>query len=684
FEARNPFGDGQAYFSKPVSARGPYAFALTEGKRDKPDQTPPLVSIASPTAGSRIAGNGFVLNGYAEDNEAISEVRLQLRLPSGRMIEQPASYRLATRSWRVSSGALPTDEIGKVTATIVAFDKALNRGEATIELNLIRDTAAPVMKVSSHVSGAEVPKGGFIIHGMIEDEALGSTLYVELSGGGMASGWKRFVDVDQDSGRWALVVAPEQSFDGTSLMLKLSARDASGNSSVQSLSLRPTDLFGMTWHALLRTSFGVSPKAYDEALKIGINTYLKAQLSPAAGHRDGYEQRQGAWQTSGTELSTEFLRRSVFSDHQLLEVMTWFWDNHFSTNYATHSNSDFEKSEQDAFRENAFGNFRTLLGLSARSPAMLYTLDGRLNRKGRLNENYARELLELHSMGVDGGYTQRDVEETARALTGWTVKDGGFYFSDVWHDFESKFVLGMAIPAGGGISDGELVLDRIASHSSTAQFICSKLSAFFVADNPPVSLVARCAGVFRENSGSVFQMRSVVSEIISSPEFLGEQYRQAKIKTPLEYVIGAVRNLDGEFQADDLGIEIYRQGMPLFRNPSPAGYSDAGRSWVTTGMLQSRARFSERLLRNAATADQTQFDMVPVLVSEGGVTAEGVVGRILERLLGPTFNRHHFDIAIGILTEDGSYPWWHGADDNEQRVRRLGRMLMNLPEYHYQ
>jgi large repetitive protein len=684
FEARNPFGDGESYFSQPLSVIGSYSFAIARGNLERPDQTRPEVSISSPMTGKRVAFGGFLLDGMADDAEGLASVRIELRLPSGTKIERSAIYRPTTRTWSAVSGELPATESGVLTVTVIATDKALNQGRASIDLSLLPDSSPPRISDLSHPSGADVPRGGFSIHGRIDDESLAPKLSVEISGGGTSSSTPRSVEVDQTSGRWSLVVTPDERFDSAGLAVKLTARDAAGNQNVQTLMLSPSERFEKTWHALLRTSFGVSHQAYEEALASGVEAYLQQQLSPASVSDEAYLQHQANWSGEGTELSTSFLRRAVFSDRQLLEVMTWFWDNHFNTNYATHVNSTFETEERHAFRSNALGNFRTLLGVSAKSPAMLYTLDGRLNRKGIPNENYARELMELHTLGVDGGYTQGDVQEVARALTGWTVKDGVFYFSDVWHDFESKTVLGLTLAAGGGMSDGEQVLDWLAEHPSTARFICFKLIQFFVADSPPASLLSRCANVFSANAGSSTQIAMVISEIFRSSEFLDEQYRQSKIKTPLEFVVGAVRNLNGEFKADDLGIEIARQGMMLFRNPVPTGYADVGTSWVTTGMLHARARFSERLLKSTLGEEQTQFSLADDLERDGIVTSEGVAGRLLERLLGPGFARRHLDLALRILTEDGSYPWRPGAADREERARQLGRMLMNFPSYHYQ
>lgn len=312
------------------------------------------------------------------------------------------------------------------------------------------------------------------------------------------------------------------------------------------------------------------------------------------------------------------------------------------------------------------------------------SLDGLYNVKGRPNENYARELMELHSMGVTGGYTQRDVEEVARAFTGWTVKNGVFFFDLTKHDTASKTVLGRAIAAGGGQSDGETVLDIVATHPSTARFICRKLVTLFVSDQPVTSLVTRCAATFVAQQAAPDQMRQVVATILTSPEFMGTAHRGTKLKTPIEFVLGAVRQFGGEDAGDDISLDVQRLGMALFMNPSPTGYDETGTSWLSTNMLLSRLRFADRLLSYSPGAAQTQFSLAAAMTEQGYVTAEGVAGRMLEWTLGPTFVRRHIQLALDVLTENGSYPYFPTAPDAEVRLRRLGKALMVLPEYQFQ
>jgi large repetitive protein len=682
--AQHPFDDGNDYYSAILTWRGPYAFSLQRDKAEKLDLELPTVEILEPGTASRISVSGIRLSGTAEDNKWLKEVRVVITLPSGAVVEKTASYRVATHTWFVHTGAFAAEETGAVHVMVTAVDSSFNEAHASLDLNLIRDTTPPALKVESHASGSQVPMGGFVVSGSISDDTLGQKLTASVSGGGLLSAVTRDVEVAQASGRWAMVVAPDDAFSATPLTLSLIARDGAGNEATTSLSLQPSERFAQAWHALQRTSFGADPQAYAAASQMGAAAFIQQQLDPESLDDGAYEQRAANWPSDGTHIATRALRRSTYSHRQLREVMTWFWNNHFNTYYNAHHNSEFENREMEGFRANALGSFRALLGVSAHSPAMLYTLDGIRNMKGRPNENYGRELLELHSLGVDGGYTQQDVEEVARAFTGWTVESGVFAFNAALHDSAAKVILGQAIAAGGGQSDGETVLNIVAGHSSTARFICRKLVALFVSDQPVDSLVGRCAATFLSRHAASDQMGQVVSTILASPEFQGAGYRGAKIKTPLEFVLGAVRQFGGENVGDDLGLELQRQSMPLFLNPSPTGYPEGGAAWLSSNMLLSRIRFADRLLAYAPGDAQTQISLAERMTAQGFMTAEGVAGRMLEWTLGPNFTNRERQLALDVLTEVDTYPYMPALPDTELRLRRLGKALMSLPGYQYQ
>ncbi len=283
------------------------------------------------------------------------------------------------------------------------------------------------------------------------------------------------------------------------------------------------------------------------------------------------------------DLTEGKILRAVYSEHQLQELLVDFWFNHFNVFIDKGSDRFMVTSyERDAIRPHVFGKFYDLLLATAKSPAMLFYLDNwqsvgpderpaRPNAKNAakrgLNENYGRELLELHTLGVDGGYTQKDVIEVARCFTGWTIagprKGGDFEFNDKVHDHGKKVVLGEVIPAGGGISDGMRVISILAHHPATAHFISLRLAQRFVADDPPPSLVNRMADTFMKTGGD---LREVMATMLYSGEFWSPGSYRAKVKTPFEMVVSAIRATGADVtSAFLLGNQIQRLGEPLYK-----------------------------------------------------------------------------------------------------------------------
>jgi uncharacterized protein (DUF1800 family) len=340
------------------------------------------------------------------------------------------------------------------------------------------------------------------------------------------------------------------------------------------------------------------------------------------------------------ELSAQKILRAAYSERQLQEVLVDFWFNHFNVDARKGPDRFLLTAyERDVIRPHVLGKFRDLLGATAKSPAMLFYLDNWMSadpngphlparpafRRGRgafggafvyppmprpqgnprqapkgLNENYGRELMELHTLGVDGGYTQKDVTEVARALTGWTIRTprlgGDFVFEPRLHDQGQKVVLGHVIRAGGGQEDGEQVLDILARHPATARFIATKLVRRFVSDTPPPALVERVAARFRDTNGD---LREVMRTLLSSPEFLAPDTYRAKVKTPFEFVASALRATGADVQnAAPLVRTMQQLGMPLYMCQPPTGYKDTADAWVNTGALVNRMNFAVQLTGN--------------------------------------------------------------------------------------
>jgi uncharacterized protein (DUF1800 family) len=291
--------------------------------------------------------------------------------------------------------------------------------------------------------------------------------------------------------------------------------------------------------------------------------------------------------------------------------MTDFWFNHFNIYWNKNADRWLTTGfEMHAIRPHVLGKFKDLLMATAKSPAMLFYLDNHLSSaiKG-INENYGRELMELHTLGVDGGYTQRDVQEVARALTGWSIDrpqmSGQFMFRPRLHVFGEKVVLGHKIDAGG-IRDGEEVIDILAKHPSTARFISTKMVRRFVADDPPPNLVKRVSDVFQKTDGDI---REMMHAIVTSNEFTSPDAVGAKTKTPLEFVASAIRSFDGETDGSrQVAQAIGRMGQPLYQCQPPAGYPDQGEHWMSSGAVLERLNFAVSLTANKIPGTSVKFD----------------------------------------------------------------------------
>jgi uncharacterized protein (DUF1800 family) len=347
-----------------------------------------------------------------------------------------------------------------------------------------------------------------------------------------------------------------------------------------------------------------------------------------------------------TELQRAKLLRAVYSNRQLYELMVDFWENHFSI----FANKDDDRYlltsyDRDTIRPFAMGRFRDLLGATAHSPAMLYYLDNWRSSvprpyaatkdkpagvDGGLNENYARELMELHTLGVDGGYTQKDVQEVARCFTGWTIQkpneQGLFLYRPGLHDDGEKTVLGHKILAGGGIADGERVLDILATHPATARFVATKLARRFISDDPPQPVIDRAAAVFLKTDGSI---RETLRAIVTSPEFFSATTYRAKMRSPLEYVVAAMRALNAETDGDRPVLDaIGRMGQPVFGRITPDGYADRADQWLSSGAMVARLNFASALATNRIKG--TKIDVARLLSEVDQAKKDSVAAKLIQ------------------------------------------------------
>lgn len=476
-------------------------------------------------------------------------------------------------------------------------------------------------------------------------------------------------------------------------------------------------------HVLRRTSYGPTAESLAEIRRLGVDEYLWRQLHPEQLDDSALETRLATTLPDPDDVlfqqpqfRHEVLVRALASERQLQEVMTQFWDNHFITRVPTggddpqrHAWTDQERWENQLFRENAFGRFRDLIEFSAKSQAMMYYLDNHRNSVASGNENYARELLELHSLGVDCGYDQGDVEEVARIWTGWTggylVRDPtdpslelhdldgdgetDFVFNPRAHDFGEKDTLGEVFPPGGGTADGERVLDIVSSHPCTARFLSTKLLELFVTDAPSEDLVDRIAAVFLDTEGDV---RRVLWAIFQAPEFRDPAFFGNKVKTPLEYTISAQRALDAEVTTGndsnyghlETWYHVRNQGMALYEFDIPTGFDETAASWVSANGFLQRWKYADQLSqwRPGATRPTSIVPMTTV-EAHGLQTADEVVDFYSRLLLGrilPEERRARMREVLlqGLPDFDPS----DGAQDG--RLREMIAHLLGSPEFQKQ
>jgi uncharacterized protein (DUF1800 family) len=439
-------------------------------------------------------------------------------------------------------------------------------------------------------------------------------------------------------------------------------------------------------HALNRLAFGPRPGDYEHVRAIGVDAFIEQQLHPESiPIPDSLVQRVHGFRTlhmTPVALFLEYQRpimmarkdeaarkqarqranvvireavesrllRAIEGPRQLQEVMTAFWFNHFNVFAGKGLCSIWTASfEEQAIRPHTMGKFRALLGATARHPAMLFYLDnwqntapGAAGAKGRfegINENYARELMELHTLGVNGGYSQNDVVALAHILTGWGLARGranagearqqsrrgglfgmrrmnraidpglgdgsAFYFDPRRHDFGSKTLLGHTI-AGGGASEVEQALDLLARHPSTAKHLSYQLAQYFVADDPPQGLVDRMTRRYLASDGDI---RAGLTEMFASAEFWDRRYYRAKYKTPYEYVISSVRACGTRVENfRPLAGTMAMLGMPLYGCQTPNGYANTRQAWLNADAMMARISFATALGTGNLPLEQPQFE----------------------------------------------------------------------------
>jgi uncharacterized protein (DUF1800 family) len=457
-----------------------------------------------------------------------------------------------------------------------------------------------------------------------------------------------------------------------------------------------------------RTSFGVREAEYQAAQSVGYDAWLEYQLAYEAIDVSALESTLAASlptlamtngqlidqaRTTGNqfqavdELRVATFLRQILSPRQLYEVMVEFWTNHFNVQHTDGPVIYFKTVEdRELIRRHALGRFGDLLRGDARSPAMLYYLDNYSNVAAGPNENYARELLELHTLGASGGYSETDVAEVARCFTGWTYTraigggDVQFTFVASRHDSGAKTVLGQSIPAGRGIEDGNQVLDILLAHPSTARYLATKLVRRFVDDTPPATLVDAVAATYTATGGDI---RAMLRTLFRSTEFKSSVDR--KTRRPVEFLFGALRTLDATLSGNNylrtLGEQLNTLGQLHYLWPTPDGYPDTADYWTNTSALLSRFNIGYGLAENTLSPG-IRVDVAALVGSAN--TPGAIVDRLAARLLRRPLSANDRALLLGLAT--GSRGLAHrplAQADIVPRAREIIGTLLASPYFQY-
>ncbi|GDY07758.1 MAG: DUF1800 domain-containing protein [Planctomycetota bacterium] len=411
-------------------------------------------------------------------------------------------------------------------------------------------------------------------------------------------------------------------------------------------------------HLLWRTGFGASADEIQQATQDGLDKTLDRLLSPPAesaefGKADALL-RQAAFDSGNiADLKTWWLHRMVASTNPLVEKLTLLWHNHFATSNAKVDSVSLMAAQNDLLRRESLGSFRPVLHGIAKDVAMLLWLDSNSNRKRHPNENFSREVMELFSLGV-GNYSEHDIQEAARAFTGWYVRDGEFWFNAIQHDTGEKVVF-----TKRGNFDGGDVVELCLEHPACPRFLAFKLLRQFVEPSPSKEHIDALAARIRQHN---FEWRPILRELFASRLFFSEPARQSIIKSPVELLLGAVRQLKGKPNLQAIAWLSAELGQDIFEPPTVKGW-DGGRLWISSTTLIQRANFATALLKSNQLGS----------ISFAGLRVEDDVNYFVELLLAR-------DVGPDAVAELRQF-MKNQTGDPEIRLRSLVQFMMQMPEY---
>ncbi|HEY9793648.1 MAG TPA: DUF1800 domain-containing protein [Candidatus Obscuribacterales bacterium] len=431
-------------------------------------------------------------------------------------------------------------------------------------------------------------------------------------------------------------------------------------------------------HLLRRAGFGTTPQELRYYTDLGYDKTVDELLDPQSVNNDALEQqiRQQDFDFTLTDdLKRWWLYRMAFTRRPLEEKMTLFWHGHFATSDRKVNNAYAMYGQNQLFRKLALGNFHELLFSVSKDPAMIVWLDNQQNRKGKPNENYAREIMELFTLGAFNGYTEKDIKEAARAFTGWQTHPDGFYFNKNQHDEGEKTVLGVT-----GNLNGDDVIDILVKQPAAPKFLSRKLVKFFVLDVPDEGLVNRIADVYIHSNYSIKQM---MQALLTDKAFLSEKAFHAKIKSPAELVVGTIKTLQVTTLDADLPATMARMGQDLLMPPTVKGW-DGGQAWISTGTMMERFNFANRMTSEKFADLHKYMSPSQMLQKQGLANAGQAVDYFLDLLVDADVPANTRQKLVDYLSSDlkgnaiGNIP-----DDQtlDAKLRGLVHLIMTLPTY---
>jgi uncharacterized protein (DUF1800 family) len=584
-------------------------------------------------------------------------------------------------------------------------------GSITVSATYEALTANGAVVLSSHVSGDGVSSMGETVFGAVTTVTTAATLDAVVS----TSGRTVRLDLDKASGRFALRLFEGEANVGLPVNLTFTRTDLSGAKTVDMIALVGVEKSAALQQVAGRLSFGATPALLNEIKTVGYSAWVQRQLKPDSIPDTSLDQMNPdgllrstlePWQLRDSIIAWR-MAHAAYSQKQLREVIATFWNNHF---WSTETDDNADMSDIDemvGFRTNAFGKFRDLLAVSAHSPQMMYFLDNDRSRAGNINENYARELLELHTVGVNGGYGNDDVVAVARILTGWGAKQTSanlvrpiihvFEFLPADHDQKDKIVpfLGLTFKAqagAAGMVEGEQLLDVLAMHPKTQNFVCSKLVELLVSDTKPKAFVDLCVAAWASSGG---HMGTVIGAILTSPSYLTTvDFQRSKVKTPYEAIVGYVRNF-GVYPIAGKEVNFYDalrwgvqdSGMDMAYFSVPTGFHEDKGGWANTAsFIQKFGNLTDQInwwMSPGNTTTRTgTVNYTQLLTAVDMKTPQAAAAYLLALGTSDRYRQDEYEMVVGALRDvngfDITQSW------AEERFRKTVGLIVTLPSYQLQ